>query len=151
VIPSRLRQLRLRAPAPARDLPFVDAAAALAALFLAYGARAAFSSNYQFEWASVAPFVRVALPVSLCALLLSAAALGLYGRSAAGAGARAHVAAAAYAAAAATAVGIYWEAQPPTLPLVLTGAACLAACVHAGRRLYWRVAGGWPPDDSRAV
>jgi hypothetical protein len=130
---------------------FVDAAAVLTALFLAYGARAAISSNYQFEWASVAPFVRVALPVSLCALLLSAAALGLYGRHAAGAGARVHVAAAAYAAAVATAVGVYWGGQPPTVPLVLTGAVCLAACVHGGRRFYWRVAGGWPPDDDRAA
>lgn len=140
MIARRLRQIRLRS-APARDLPFVDAAAVLAALFLAYGARAKLSSNYQFEWDSVAPFVRVALPVCLCALLLSAAALGLYGPRAATAGARAHVAAAAYAAAVATVVATYWGgAYPPTVPVVLTAAASLAACLHLGRRLYWRLA-----------
>jgi hypothetical protein len=127
---------------PARDLPFVDAAAVLAALFLAYGIRAAIGSNYPFEWASVAPFVRVALPVSLCALLLSAAALGLYGRHAADAGVREHVAATAYAVAVTTVIGIYWGgASPPTLPLVSTAAVSLAVCMHAARQLYWGVAG----------
>ncbi len=123
---------------PARDLPFVDAAAVVAALFLAYGIRAAFGPNYPFEWDSIAPFVRVGLPVSVCALLLSAAALGLYGDDADGAGARQHLAATAYAVAGATAIGIYWGgATPPTIPLVLTAFACLAALVHLGRRVYW--------------
>lgn len=140
MIARRLRQIRPRC-VPPRDLPFVDAAAVLAALFLAYGARAKISSHYQFEWDSVAPFVRVALPVCLCALLLSAAALGLYGPRAATAGARVHVAAAAYAAAVATVAGTYWGGlYPPTVPIVLTAAACLAVCLHLGRRLYWRLA-----------
>lgn len=136
---------------PARDLPFVDAAAVLAALFLAYGVRAAVSSNYAFGWSSVAPFVRIALPVCLCALLLSAAALGLYGRGAAEAGLRAHVAAAAYASAVATVVGIYWGgAVPPTAPLVIVAAACLAACLHCGRHIYWRLVRSRAPDGGEA-
>jgi hypothetical protein len=132
----------IRAGEPARDLPFVDACAVVVALFLAYGARAATSPNYPFEWDGVAPFVQVALPVSLCALLLSAAALGLYGPRAVEAGVREHVAAAAYATAIAATVGIYWGgAVPPTAPLVLTGGVCLAACLHGGRLLYRRVGG----------
>ncbi len=141
---SRVRAVResIGAGVPARDLPFVDAAAVLAALFLAYGARAALSSKYSFEWSAIAPFVRVALPVAVCALLLSAAALGLYGDRAAEAGAREHVAATAYAVAVTAAVGIFWGgAVPPTAPLVLTAAVCLVACQHFGRRLYWRFAG----------
>ena len=141
---SRVHAAResIGAAVPARDLPFVDAAAVLAALFLAYGARAALSSNYSFEWAAIAPFVRIALPVAVCALLLSAAALGLYGERAAEAGAREHVAAAAYAVAITAAIGIFWgRVAPPTAPLVLTAAACLVACQHLGRRLYWRFAG----------
>lgn len=141
---SRVRAVRESdgAAMPARDLPFVDAGAVLAALFLAYGTRAAISSNYSFEWSAIAPFVRVALPVSVCALLLSAAALGLYGDRAVKAGAREHVAAVAYAIAVTAAVGIFWGgALPPTGPLVLTAAACLVACQHFGRRLYWRFAG----------
>jgi hypothetical protein len=127
---------------PARDLPFVDVVAVLAALFLAYATRAALSSNFPFEWSAIAPFVRVALPVSACALLLSAAALGLYGDRAAEAGAREHVAATAYATAVTSVVGVFWGgALPPTAPLVLTAAVCLAACLHFGRRLYWRFAG----------
>ncbi|HYI80939.1 MAG TPA: hypothetical protein VEW67_08785 [Thermoleophilaceae bacterium] len=141
---SRVRAVResLGPAAPARDLPFVDAAAVLAALFLAYGARAVFSSKYSFEWSAIAPFVRVALPVAVCALLLSAAALGLYGDRAAEAGVREHVAATAYAVAVTVAIGIFWGgAAPPTAPLVLTAAVCLIACQHFGRRLYWRSAG----------
>lgn len=138
---SALRE-RIRSAEPARDLPFVDAGAVLAALFLAYATRAALSSNYPFEWASVAPFVRVALPVGICALLLSVAALGLYGDRAAAAGLREHLAATAYAVAVTAAIGIFWGgALPPTAPLVLTAAVFLAACLHFGRRLYWRVAG----------
>ena len=129
-------------PEPARDLPFVDAVAVLAALLLAYAARAAFGSNYPFEWDSIAPFVRSALPVSVGALLLSAAALDLYGRRAAAADLGAQLAAVAYATAVTALVGIYWGgATPPTLPLVLTAAVCLAVCMHGGRRLYWRIAG----------
>jgi hypothetical protein len=141
---SRVRAVRqsIGAGVPARDLPFVDAAAVLVALFLAYGARAAFSSEYSFEWSAIAPFVRGALPVAVCALLLSTAALGLYGDRAAGAGAREHVAATAYAVAATVAIGIFWGgAVPPTAPLVLAAAVCLIACQHFGRRLYWHLAG----------
>ena len=83
---------------PARDLPFVDAGAVVAALFLAYGTRAAIGPNYPFEWSAVAPFVRVAAPVAVCALLLSAAALELYGDRAAEAGVLEHLAATVYAA-----------------------------------------------------
>ncbi|HYI99127.1 MAG TPA: hypothetical protein VEX36_05535 [Thermoleophilaceae bacterium] len=126
--------------APARDLPFVDAAAAVTALFLAYGARAAASSHYPFEWAAIAPFVRIALPVSLAAVLLCTAALGLYGDRAVAAGWRTHVAAAAYAVAVAAAIGTYWGGlSPPTLPLLLTAAACLGVLQYGGRRLYWQV------------
>ncbi|HEU0019110.1 MAG TPA: hypothetical protein VFQ14_02340 [Thermoleophilaceae bacterium] len=133
---------RSRSAVPARDLPFVDATAVVAALFLAYGTRAALGSNYPFEWSAIAPFVRVALPVAVCALLLSAAALELYGDRAAEAGARQHLAATAYAVSVTVTVGIFWGgALPPTLPLVLTAAGFLAACLHFGRRLYWRVAG----------
>lgn len=142
---SRLRLPRPRGwgqPAvPARDLPFVDAAAVVAALFLGYAVRAANSPHYPFEWNGIAPFVRLALPVSLCVLLLSAAALGLYGERAAEAGLRQHVAAVAYAVAAATAIGIYWGGQSaPTVPVVLTVAILLAALLHGGRLLYWRLA-----------
>jgi len=141
---SRLRRRLLGSlgpTVPARDLPFVDAAVVIAALFLGYGARAAASSNYPLEWAGVAPYVRLALPVTLCALLLSAAALGLYGDRAADAGARQHVAAAVYTAAAAAAIGLYWGgAASPSVPVLLTATVFLAACLHVGRRLYWHVA-----------
>lgn len=135
--PLRVIRQPIRAAMPARDLPFVDAGAVLVALFLAYATRAALSSNYPFEWSAIGPFVRVALPVGVSALLLSAAALGLYGDRAGEAGAREHVAAAAYAVAVTVAVGIFWGgAAPPTAPLVLTAAIYLAACLHLGRRLY---------------
>jgi hypothetical protein len=133
------------ADAPARELPFVDALAVLAALFLAYGLRAAQSPHYVLEWTSVAPFVRAALPVAVCALLLSAAALDLYGRDASTASARQLLAAAAYATAIAAAVGVFWgDASAPTAPLVLTAGVCLAGCLYGGRRLYWRRAGAKP-------
>lgn len=129
-------------PLPARDLPFIDAGAVLVALFLAYATRAALSSNFPFAWDSVAPFVRVALPVAVCALLLSAAAMALYGSRAADAGLREHAAAIAYAVAVTAAVGVFWGgALPPTAPLIFTAAVYLLACVHLGRRCYWRMAG----------
>lgn len=146
---SRLRLPRRLAgqAVPARDLPFVDAAAVIAALFLGYAVRAANSPHYPFEWAGIAPFVRLALPVSLCALLLSAAALGLYGERAAQAGVRQHVAAAAYAAAATAAIGAYWGGQSaPTVPVLVTVSILLAALLHGGRLLYWRV--GYRPTQT---
>jgi hypothetical protein len=140
-----MRRLRawasIDSPQPARDLLFVDAAALLTALFVGYGIRAAVSANYPLAWSGVAPYVRIALPVALCALLLSAAALGLYGDRAVRAGVREHLAAVAYAAAVATVVGVYWGGPAtPTVSVAAVLALCVAAAVYAARRLYWRLA-----------
>jgi len=136
-----LARIGIRPAVPARDLPFVDAVALLAALFVGYAVRAAGSPHYTFDWAGIAPFVRLALPVSLCALILSAAALGLYGERAAKAGLREHLAAVAYAAAVAIGVGIYRGGpSKPTVFVALTLTACLAVSFYGARLLYWRLA-----------
>lgn len=123
---------------PERDLPFVDAVAVVVALVLAYGARAATNATYPLAWDGVAPPVREALPVCLATFLLSAAALGLYGRGARGTDALRVLAAVSYCTAAVAVVGTWWGGEfPPTLVL-LPGAVFLFAAAYAGRRLYWR-------------
>ena len=128
----------LRGLVPSRDLPFVDAAAVVVALFVAYAARAATNATYPLDWSGVAPYARAALPVSLAALLLAAASLGLYGPRAIAGTLREHLAAVAYATAVVAVVGTYYGGQfPPTLVL-LPGSVALLAALHAGRRLYRR-------------
>ena len=145
--PSRLARF-LGPPVPARDVPFVDALAVLVGLSIAYAARAATSATYPLAWSGVEPYVRHALPLCVAAVLLAAAATGLYGAGAASAGLREHAVPVAYATALVGVAGTVWGGPFPPTFVLLPGFVATVISLYSGRRLYWTRLAGRPEEDA---
>ena len=131
---------RLGPLVPHRDLVFVDAAAAVVTVFASVVAvRLIRGLDFPFAWSLVWPTARTALAISVAAILLSAAAMGLYGPDAEKAPLLRQLAAVAYAAAAVILVFVNSGGGRPGWDL-LVGAVVALVVVPLGRRLYWSVA-----------
>lgn len=133
---------RLGPPLPARDLVFVDALAVVAAVFVFVCApRIILAVDHPLTWARIWPLVRHAIPLSVTAMLLSAAAAGLYGERAARASLAEQIAPVAYAVAIVIGAFIYYSGASPPVWMLLIGVVAALVLVPLGRWLYWRVAG----------